>query len=100
MRSIVPGLSSVALVAGSLLSVTVPIASPAFAASVSERECEASGGTYTKDGPDAVCVYPATKPGYNPPGEQGSESQKTDTGHGNLANRTETSCEGNKGQCR
>jgi hypothetical protein len=100
MRLIVPGLSSLVLVAGSLLSVTVPVASPAFAASGSERECVANGGTYTKDGANSICVYPETKPGYNPPGDQGSESQDTSTGHGNLDNRTVTTCDGNKGQCR
>jgi hypothetical protein len=100
MRLIVPGLSSVALVVGSLLSVTVPVGSPAFAASVSQRECEANNGTYVKNGPDATCVYPETKPGYNPPGDQGSESQDTSTGHGNLDNRTVTTCEGNPGQCK
>jgi hypothetical protein len=100
MRLIVPGLSSIALVAGSLLSVTVPVASPAFAGSVSQRECEANGGTYVKNGADATCVYPETKPGYNPPGDQGSESQDTSTGHGNLDNKTVTTCEGNPGQCK
>jgi hypothetical protein len=100
MKLIVPGLSSVALVAGSLLWVTVPVASPAFAASVSQRECEANGGTYVKNGADATCVYPETKPGYNPPGTQGSESQTTSTGQGNIDNKTVTTCEGNPGQCK
>ena len=100
MKLMVLGLGSVVLVAGSLLSVTVPVASPAFAASGSERECEANGGTYTKDGANSICVYPETKPGHNPPGDQGSESQDTSTGHGNLGNRTVNTCDGNKGQCK
>lgn len=100
MRLIIHGLGSVVLVAGSLLTVTVPFASPAFAASGSERECEANNGTYIKDGADSICVYPETKPGFNPPGDQGSESQETDTGHGNLGNRTVNTCEGNKGHCK
>lgn len=100
MKLIVSGLGSVLLVAGSLLSVTVPIASPAFAASGSQRECEANGGTYTKDGADSICVYPVTKPGNNPPGPQGSESQDTSTGQGNLDNKTQNTCTGNPGQCK
>jgi hypothetical protein len=53
-----------------------------------------------KNGPDATCVYPETKPGNNPPGIQGSESQTTSTGQGNLDNKTVTSCQGNPGQCK
>jgi len=100
MKPLISGLGSVVLIAGSLVSVSVPIAAPALAASVSERECEADGGTYVKSGSDAICVYPETKPGYNPPGDQGSESQDTSTGQGNLGNKTRTECTGNPGQCK
>lgn len=96
MKSII---SSVVLVAGSLLSVTVPT-SAALAASISERECEALNGTYVKDSPDCQCILPETKPGHNPPGDQGSESQITNTGHGNLNNKEGSSCDGNNGQCK
>jgi hypothetical protein len=63
-------------------------------------ECEALDGQYIKDGPDSRCELPPTKPGRNPPGEQGSESQTTLEGQGNLNNKQETFCEGNKGQCK
>lgn len=94
------GIGSVALVAGSLLSVTVPVASPAVASSGSQRDCEAAGGTYTKDGSDAHCVYPETKPGHNPPGDQGSEYTPITDGQGNLSNKPVDSCTGNPGQCK
>jgi hypothetical protein len=98
--------ASVAAIGLTFAPVPVAFVSTASAQSVSERECEAAGGTYTKDGPNATCVFPpvTTKPGNNPPGEQGSESTttQTDTGQGNLGNKTrsETDCEGNKGQCK
>jgi hypothetical protein len=78
----------------------------AAAANPSQTECEASGGTYIKDGPNSRCELPpvTTKPGNDPPGEQGSETTTTTTveGQGNLNNKqeTETTCTGNPGQCK
>lgn len=78
-----------------------PLTQPAAAANPSETECEdVMGGTYIKDGPNSRCELPPTKPGNDPPGEQGSESQTTIEGQGNLENKQETFCEGNKGQCK
>jgi hypothetical protein len=76
------------------------------AASGSERECTEMGGTYIKDGSNSRCELPpvTTKPGNNPPGEQGSEktTETTLEGQGNLNNKQETSttCSGNPGQCK
>jgi hypothetical protein len=75
-------------------------------ANPSQSECEAQGGTYVKDGPNSRCELPpvTTKPGNDPPGEQGAESTTTTTveGQGNLKNKQETtsSCTGNPGQCK
>ena len=76
-----------------------PLTQTAAAANPSETECTALGGTYIKDGPNSRCELPPTKPGRNPPGEQGSESQTTIEGQGNLNNKQTTECEGNRGQC-
>jgi len=73
---------------------------PAIAASGSERECEADGGTYTKDGPDAICVYPEENVGNAPEHSNSQTTQTTGTGQGNLDNKTETECEGPLGQCK
>jgi hypothetical protein len=106
MRFIGASVAAIALTALPFAPVPLAFVSAASAQSISERECEAAGGTFAKDGPNATCVFPSvtTKPGNNPPGEQGSESTttRTDTGQGNLGNKTrsETDCEGNKGQCK
>jgi hypothetical protein len=77
-------------------------AGDAQAASGSQRECEAAGGTYTKSGPDSICVYPEEKVS-NPnasPNNNAQTTQKTDTGQGNLGNKTESECVGPPGQCK
>ena len=106
MKVLVPATAALALCALSFAPSPLPFTGKASAQSASERDCVANGGTYEKDGPNSVCVYPpvTTKPGNNPPGEQGSEKTvtETDTGHGNLGNKTQTTnhCDGNKGQCK
>ena len=71
----------------------------ALAASGSERECDAGGGTYVKDGPDSICTYPETT--KDVPGNAfGTATEETTTGQGNLDNKTEETCTGNKGQCK
>jgi hypothetical protein len=71
----------------------------AFAASGSERECTAGGGTYVKDGPDSICVYPETT--KDVPGNAfGTATQETTTGQGNLGNKPVDECTGNQGQCK
>ena len=77
-------------------------ATGALAASGSERDCEADGGTYTKSGPDSICVYPEEKvsnPNANP-NNNAQTTQETETGQGNLGNKTESECVGPPGQCR
>lgn len=74
----------------------------AMAASGSQRQCEAGGGTFDKSGPDAVCVFPEEKvssPNANPD-NNAQTTQDTTTGQGNLGNRTETTCTGPAGQCK
>jgi hypothetical protein len=74
----------------------------AMAASGSATECAAAGGTYTKDGPNSVCVFPEEKvssPNANPD-NNASTTQNTSTGHGNLDNKTTTACTGVPGQCK
>ena len=73
-----------------------------LAASGSERECEAAGGTYTKSGSDATCVFPEEKvssPNANPD-NNAATTQDTSTGQGNLGNKTVTECTGVPGQCK
>lgn len=101
MKSIISGAGSIALIAASFASVALPTTA-AHAASASQTQCEADGGTYYKNGSSSECVYPSvtTKPGYNPPGDQGSETttQSTTEGQGNLNNKeqTTTTCTGHK----
>jgi hypothetical protein len=74
----------------------------AMAQSGSARECADAGGTYTKSGPDSICVFPEEKvssPNANP-NNNAATTQNTDTGHGNLGNKTETVCTGVPGQCK
>ena len=102
MKSIISGTSSLALALAPFAfigSMAVPLT--AANANPSEDYCYETGGIqYHKDGPNSWCEYPIEKPGNNPPGEQGSESQDTLSGHGNIGNKTQSGCDGNKGQCR
>jgi hypothetical protein len=74
----------------------------AMAQSGSDRACTDAGGTYTKDGPNSICVFPEEKvssPNANP-NNNASTTQDTSTGQGNLDNKTTTTCTGVPGQCR
>jgi hypothetical protein len=74
----------------------------ALAESGSAADCGAAGGTYTKDGPNSICVFPEEKvssPNANPD-NNASTTQSTSTGQGNLGNKTETACTGNPGHCK
>jgi hypothetical protein len=90
-------LASIALAAGLAFG-----AGTALAASGSERDCEADGGTYTKSGPDSICVYPEESVANENanPDNNAQTTQETDTGQGNLGNKTESECVGPPGQCR
>ena len=86
-------LASAALMGGALL-----LGTGAFA-SGSSTECEAAGGTYTKDGPDSICVFPETTKDVNG-NAFGTATQETTTGQGNTGNKTVETCTGNPGQCK
>jgi hypothetical protein len=94
-------LGAILAVSAVAVGLTVP-AGTASAASGSQRECDQLGGTYTKSGSDATCVLPEEKvssPNANPD-NNAQTTQETDTGQGNLGNKTETACSGPPGQCR
>jgi hypothetical protein len=68
-------------------------------ASGSSTDCAAAGGTYTKDGPNSICVFPETTKDVN--GQAlGTATTTTSTGQGNTDNKTTTACTGNTGQCK
>ena len=85
-------------VAALMVAAMTVTAAGAFAASPSQTQCEAGGGTYTHDQGQAKCVYPeVTTQGKNtnqPKFQQ--TSQTTDTGQGNISNKpdsnTTTTC--------
>ena len=67
------------------------VAVPAFAASGSQRDCEAAGGTYTKNGSTPTCVFPeVTQDGKSQNPKFQKSSQTTDTGQGNLSNKPDS----------
>jgi hypothetical protein len=72
----------------------------AMAASGSQRECEAAGGSYDKSGPTPICIVgPETKDVKG--NAFGTATTDTTTGQGNLDNKTEGPvCTGNTGQCK
>lgn len=105
MKPVISGTGSLALILASLGSVALPTGA-ANAASWSQTQCEADGGTYYKSGSDSRCVYPVeqSKPGHMPDGYNGgalTETQTTTDGQGNLTNKqtSSTTCDGNRGQC-
>jgi hypothetical protein len=70
----------------------------AWAASPSERECEASGGTFGRERGEVSCTRSDTK---DVPGNAfGTRTTTTTTGQGNAGNKpAEEPCTGNQGQC-
>jgi hypothetical protein len=84
------------------VGLTVPaFGGSALAASGSERDCEAAGGTYTKSGPDSICLFPEEQVA-NDNASDNNNSQTTQdetTGHGNLGNKPVEECTGPPGQC-
>jgi hypothetical protein len=75
-------------VATALLALSMAV--PAFAASPSQQQCEASGGEFTRTGGQVQCVR--TEEGKNPKFTQ----EETTTGQGNISNKQQrdTDCEG------
>jgi len=101
MKAFISSSSSLALMLAPLAfigSMALPVT--AASANPSEDYCIETDGIYHKDGSNSWCEYPVEKPGYNPDGVQGSESQDTLSGHGNIGNKTQEGCDGNKGQCK
>jgi hypothetical protein len=93
-------LAGIALAAG--LALTAFGTGAALAASGSERDCEAAGGTYTKVGSDAICVFPEESVANENanPDNNGQTTQDTETGQGNISPKEgEVTCEGPPGQC-
>jgi len=86
-----------------LTSITLFAFSPTGAfASGSSADCTAAGGTYTKDGPNSICVFPSepvASPNANPDNNS-QTTQTTATGQGNTSNKTQTTCTGPAGQCK
>jgi hypothetical protein len=74
----------------------------AMAASGSEQQCTAAGGTYVKDGPDSICTFPPEKVSNENanPNNNAATTQDTTTGHGNINNKPVTECTGVPGQCK
>jgi hypothetical protein len=70
-----------------------------LAASPSQTQCEASGGTFTNEAGTKVCVS-APKPVGNCQNNSCQTTTNTDTGQGNLGNKPTSTCTGPKGQCK
>jgi hypothetical protein len=67
--------------------LVVAMAVPAFAASPSERECMAAGGTFDRQQGQVSCVI--VEEGKNPKFQQ----EQTTTGRGNIENKQQQSTE-------
>jgi hypothetical protein len=98
------GMETLRMVALASLSVSLlAFSPPAFAASPSQESCEASGGTFTKEGGDVQCVTSTTDNVGNAPANSNSQTTTTTTtttGQGNIENKqqTELNCSGPPGQ--
>jgi ribosomal protein L37AE/L43A len=90
-------LASIALAA--LLAFTALGSGTALAASPSEEECTACGGTLVNDSGTKICQCAETKKDVNG-NANGTATQTTNTGQGNLDNKSTSSCTGNQGQCK
>jgi hypothetical protein len=63
-------------------------AAPAFGASPSQRDCEAAGGTFTRDGGTVTCVYPEVSDPVGNSERSGGKSQTVDTQETESSNGT------------
>ena len=76
------------LVAALMLTLTMAFGSlAAFAAPPSQEQCEAQGGTFTKQQGQVSCVIVTEQEGKNPKFTQ--ETETTTTGQGNISNKQE-----------
>jgi hypothetical protein len=71
----------------------------ALAASPSQQQCEASGGTFTNEAGTKVCVSGPTPVG-NCQNNSCQTTTTTNTGQGNLDNKPTSKCSGPPGQCK
>jgi hypothetical protein len=79
------------LVAALMLALTMSFGSvAAFAASPSQEQCEAQGGTFTKERGEVQCVI--VEEGKNPKFQQ----EETTTGRGNIENKQQKEEECNR----
>ena len=58
----------------------------ALAASPSQQECEAAGGTYDRDGGTVSCTFTTTENVGNSPNSSTTTSTETDSSNGTLNN--------------
>ena len=63
-------------------------AAPAFAASPSQTQCEADGGTFSRDGGTVSCVYPVVSDPVGNSESSGGKSQTRDTQDTESSNGT------------
>ena len=83
-------------VAAMMVAALTITSAGAFAASPSERQCEASGGTFSRDGGQVQCIQ--TEEGKNPK----FTDTTTTSGQGNISNKQQRSeeCAGTgSGKC-
>ncbi len=75
--------------------LVLAMALPAFAASPSERDCLAAGGTFDRQQGEVSCVIVTEEEGKNP--KFSEETTTTTTGRGNDSNKptrnTDTDCQ-------
>jgi hypothetical protein len=76
-------ISLVLAVAGALAAMAVGASGTAFAASPSQTDCEAAGGTFERQQGQVTCVI--VEEGKNPK----FTDETTTTGQGNVGNKTE-----------
>lgn len=71
----------------------------ALAASPSQTQCEADGGTFDNQSGTKVCVLPPDPVGNSEnSGGNSQETQTTTSGQGNLGNKPAINCSGPPGQ--
>jgi hypothetical protein len=77
----------VLLAAVTSLGLTIGLAAPAFAASPSQQQCEASGGTFERTNGDVTCTTHV--------GNSDNSQTVDEGGQGNLSNKETCSGPGN-----
>jgi hypothetical protein len=86
VRATLATIAAAALIATFLFSLSLTAASTTLAVSPSQQQCQASGGTFSRDGGQVSCTYSTTQNVGNSDHSQTTTTTTTSQSNGTLNN--------------